>query len=251
MDRIRIVGGRNLNGTIPISGAKNAALPLMIASLLTDETLILDNVPRLADVALLQRILGNHGVDIMVSGKRPGETQYNGATLHISAANIVDTTAPYELVSRMRASFWVVAPLLARMHEAKVSLPGGCAIGTRPVDLLIMALEKLGADLAIDGGYVVAKAPGGLRGAAIDFPKVTVSGTHVALMAAALAKGTTIIANAACEPEIADVADCLNMMGARITGAGPPRIRAEGVENLHRARQPCLPVRIRAGPLAW
>ena len=147
MDRIRIVGGSKLNGTIAISGAKNAALPLMIAGLLTEETLILDNVPRLADVAQLQRILGNHGVDIMSAGKRPGDREYQGQTLHISAADIIDTTAPYELVSRMRASFWVIAPLLARMHEAKVSLPGGCAIGTRPVDLLIMALEKLGADL--------------------------------------------------------------------------------------------------------
>ena len=136
MDRIRIVGGSKLNGTIPISGAKNAALPLMIAGLLTEETLILDNVPRLADVAQLQRILGNHGVDIMSAGKRPGDHEYQGQTLHISAANIIDTTAPYELVSKMRASFWVIAPLLARMHEAKVSLPGGCAIGTRPVDLL-------------------------------------------------------------------------------------------------------------------
>src|SRR5215475_3532637 len=126
MDRIRIVGGRELNGTIPISGAKNATLPLMIASLLTDETLILDNVPRLADVAALARILGNHGVDIMVNGKRPGDTEYQGQTLKISAANIIDTTAPYELVSRMRASFWVIAPLLARMGEARVSMPGGC-----------------------------------------------------------------------------------------------------------------------------
>src|SRR5438552_6238166 len=176
MDRIRIKGGRPLNGTIPISGAKNATLPLMIASLLTDETLILDNVPRLADVGLLQRILGNHGVDVMVGGKRPGDTEYKGQTLHISAANIVDTTAPYELVSKMRASFWVVAPLVARMGEAKVSMPGGCAIGTRPVDLLIMALEKLGAELTIDGGYVIAKAPGGLQRADIHFPKVTVSG---------------------------------------------------------------------------
>jgi UDP-N-acetylglucosamine 1-carboxyvinyltransferase len=166
MDRIRIVGGSKLNGTIPISGAKNAALPLMIAGLLSEETLILDNVPRLADVAQLQRILGNHGVDIMSAGKRPGDHEYQGQTLHISAANIIDTKAPYELVSRMRASFWVIAPLLARMHEAKVSLPGGCAIGTRPVDLLIMALEKLGGELTIDGGYVVAKAPGGLKGAA-------------------------------------------------------------------------------------
>ena len=147
MDRIRIVGGSKLNGTIPISGAKNAALPLMIAGLLSEETLILDNVPRLADVVNLQRILSNHGVDIMSAGKRPGDHEYQGQTLHISAANIIDTTAPYELVSKMRASFWVIAPLLARMHEAKVSLPGGCAIGTRPVDLLIMALEKLGAEL--------------------------------------------------------------------------------------------------------
>lgn len=250
MDRIRIVGGKQLNGTIPISGAKNAALPLMIASLLTDQTLILDNVPRLADVAQLQRILGNHGVDIMAAGKRSGDHEYQGQTLHISAANIIDTTAPYELVSKMRASFWVIAPLLARMHEAKVSLPGGCAIGTRPVDLLIMALEKLGAEIAIDGGYVIAKAPGGLKGAEIDFAKVTVSGTHVALMAATLAKGTTIITNAACEPEILDVADCLNKMGARITGAGTPRITIEGVAKLNGARHTVLPDRIETGTYA-
>src|SRR5271156_4364443 len=186
MDRIRIVGGNKLNGTIPISGAKNAALPLMIAGLLTEETLILDNVPRLADVAQLQRILGNHGVDIMSAGKRTGDGQYQGQTLHIFAADIIDTTAPYELVSRMRASFWVIAPLLARMHQARVSLPGGCAIGTRPVDLLIMALERLGADIEIDAGYAVARAPRGLKGAEIVFPKVTVGGTHTALMGAAL-----------------------------------------------------------------
>jgi UDP-N-acetylglucosamine 1-carboxyvinyltransferase len=250
MDRIRIVGGSKLNGTIPISGAKNAALPLMIAGLLTEQTLILDNVPRLADVAQLQRILGNHGVDIMSAGKRPGDHEYQGQTLHISAANIIDTTAPYELVSKMRASFWVIAPLLARMHEAKVSLPGGCAIGTRPVDLLIMALEKLGAELTIDGGYVIAKAPGGLKGARIEFPKVTVSGTHVALMAATLAKGTTVISNAACEPEILDVADCLNKMGARILGAGTTRIVVEGVAKLNGARHTVLPDRIETGTYA-
>ncbi len=228
MDRIRIVGGSKLNGTIAISGAKNAALPLMIAGLLSEETLILDNVPRLADVAQLQRILGNHGVDITSVGKRPGDHEYRGQTLHISAA----------------------APLLARMHEAKVSLPGGCAIGTRPVDLLIMALEKLGAELTIDGGYVIAKAPGGLKGAAIDFPKVTVSGTHVALMAATLAKGTTVITNAACEPEILDVADCLNKMGARVSGAGTSRIVVEGVAKLHGARHTVLPDRIETGTYA-
>jgi UDP-N-acetylglucosamine 1-carboxyvinyltransferase len=250
MDRIRIVGGSKLNGTIPISGAKNAALPLMIAGLLTEDTLLLDNVPRLADVAQLQRILGNHGVDITSVGKRPGDHEYQGQTLHISAANIIDTTAPYELVSRMRASFWVIAPLVARMHEAKVSLPGGCAIGTRPVDLLIMALEKLGAEMTIDGGYVIAKAPGGLKAAAIDFPKVTVSGTHVAVMAATLAKGTTVITNAACEPEIVDVADCLNKMGARISGAGTPRIVVEGVTKLSGARHTVLPDRIETGTYA-
>src|SRR6202046_1963610 len=184
MDRIRILGGRRLNGTLPISGAKNATLPLMIASLLTDQTLTLDNVPRLADVALLERILGNHGVDVMVGGKRRGETADHGQTLHISAARIVDTTAPYELVSKMRASFWVLAPLLARMGEARVSLPGGCAIGTRPVDLLIMAMERLGAKIDIDSGYVVARAPQGLKGAEIVFSKVTVGGTHPATMGA-------------------------------------------------------------------
>jgi UDP-N-acetylglucosamine 1-carboxyvinyltransferase len=250
MDRIRIVGGNKLNGTIAISGAKNAALPLMIAALLTDETLILDNVPRLADVAQLQRILGNHGVDITSVGKRPGDRQYQGQTLHISAANIIDTTAPYELVSRMRASFWVIAPLLARMHEARVSLPGGCAIGTRPVDLLILALDKLGAEISIDGGYVVASAPGGLKGATIDFPKVTVSGTHVAVMAASLANGTTVITNAAQEPEIRDLADCLNKMGARISGAGTSRITVEGVSRLHGARHTVLPDRIETGTYA-
>src|SRR5260370_12619249 len=170
MDRIRIRGGRKLNGTIPISGAKNAALPLMIAGLLSEETLILDNVPRLADVAQLQRILGNHGVDITSVGKRPGDREYQGQTLHISAADIIDTTAPYELVSRTRASFWAIAPPLARMHEAKVSLPGGCAIGTSPVDLLIMALEKLAAHIAIDVRYLVPKPPPGLPGPALDVP---------------------------------------------------------------------------------
>jgi UDP-N-acetylglucosamine 1-carboxyvinyltransferase len=250
MDRIRINGGQKLNGTIPISGAKNATLPLMIASLLTDQTLILDNVPRLADVGLLQRILGNHGVDIMVGGKRPGETQYDGQTLHISAANIIDTTAPYELVSRMRASFWVVAPLVARMGEAKVSMPGGCAIGTRPVDLLIMALERLGAEIEIERGYVIARARNGLKGGEIKFPKVTVGGTHTALMAAALARGTTVIENAAREPEIADVAACLNKMGAKIAGAGTSRIVVEGVSKLSGARHRVLPDRIETGTYA-
>jgi UDP-N-acetylglucosamine 1-carboxyvinyltransferase len=250
MDRIRIVGGHRLNGTIPISGAKNATLPLMIASLLTDEPLILENVPRLADVVMLQRILGNHGVDVLIAGKRADTDPNSGRTIHLSAKQIVDTTAPYDMVSRMRASFWVVAPLLARMGEAKVSLPGGCAIGTRPVDFLIMALEKLGADIEIESGYVVAQAKRGLRGGRIEFPKVTVGGTHVALMAAALARGTTEIENAAREPEVSDVADCLNKMGAKISGAGTSHIVVEGVAKLHGATHSVLPDRIEAGTYA-
>jgi UDP-N-acetylglucosamine 1-carboxyvinyltransferase len=250
MDRIRIVGGQRLNGAIPISGAKNATLPLMIASLLTEDTLILDNVPHLADVGLLQRILGNHGVDVMIAGKRPGDDPNSGRTLHISARHIVDTTAPYDLVSKMRASFWVVAPLIARMGEAKVSMPGGCAIGTRPVDLLIMALEALGAEIEIEGGYVMARAKKGLRGGTVAFPKVTVGGTHTAVMAASLAHGTTVIENAAREPEIGDVADCLNKMGARISGAGTSQIVVEGVARLHGARHSVLPDRIETGTYA-
>ncbi len=250
MDRIRIVGGPRLEGVIPISGAKNAALPLMIASLLTRETLTLENLPRLADVRLLLRILGNHGVDHTIAGKRPGELATSGQTLHLHARDIVDTTAPYELVSRMRASFWVLAPLLARMGEAKVSLPGGCAIGTRPVDLLLMALEQLGAKIDIEAGYVIASAPKGLVGGVIDFPKVTVGGTHTALMAAALARGHTTIRNAAREPEIVDLADCLIKMGARIEGAGTSTIEIEGVTSLGGARHAVLPDRIEAGTYA-
>jgi UDP-N-acetylglucosamine 1-carboxyvinyltransferase len=250
MDRIRIAGGRRLDGNIPISGAKNAALPLMIASLLTDQVLVLENVPRLADVSLMQRILGNHGVDITVNGKRVGETQYDGQTLHISAGDVIDTTAPYELVSRMRASFWVIAPLVARMGQARVSMPGGCAIGTRPVDLLLMALSDLGAEIEVERGYVIARAPKGLKGGTISFPKVTVSGTHVAVMAASLAQGTSVIENAAREPEIADVADCLNKMGAKISGAGTPRIVVEGVPKLGGARHRVLPDRIETGTYA-
>ena len=250
MDRIRIIGGHRLNGTIQISGAKNATLPLMIASLLSEDTLVLDNVPQLADVVLLQRILGNHGVDVMIAGKRAGEDANNGRTLHISAKHIVDTTAPYELVSKMRASFWVIAPLVARMGEAKVSMPGGCAIGTRPVDLLIMALKKLGAEIEVEGGYVIARAPKGLCGAEINFPKVTVGGTHTAIMAATLARGLTVINNAAQEPEVVDLADCLNKMGARISGAGTSRIEIEGVSRLGDAHHRVLPDRIETGTYA-
>src|SRR2546429_1394239 len=250
MDRIRIGGGQPLRGTIPISGAKNATLPLMIASLLTEETLVLENVPRLADVSQLQRILGNHGVDVTLNGKRSGDGEYQGQTLSLSAKNIVDTTAPYELVSKMRASFWVIGPLLARMGQARVSMPGGCAIGTRPVDLLIMALARLGAEIEIDGGYVVARAKSGLKGGEVVFPKVTVGGTHTALMAASLATGETVIENAAREPEVVDVAECLIKMGAKITGHGTSRILVQGVSRLNGARHSVLPDRIETGTYA-
>ena len=251
MDRIRITGGATLNGVIPISGAKNAALPLMIASLLTRETLTLENVPRLSDVRMLARILGNHGVDVTVAGKRGGESGAHGDTLKLNAADIVDTCAPYELLSQMRAGFWVLAPLLARAGVARVSLPGGCAIGTRPVDLLLMALEQLGATVAIEAGYVVATAPtGGLRGGEIAFPKVTVGGTHTALMAAVLANGATTILNAAREPEIVDLAECLVAMGARITGAGTSTVEVLGVATLGGARHAVAPDRIEAGTFA-
>ena len=250
MDRIKITGGAMLNGVIPISGAKNAALPLMIASLLTEDILTLTNVPRLADVQLLSRILGNHGVDVTIAGKRPGELELTGQTVRLDARAIVDTTAPYELVSRMRASFWVLAPLVARMGKAKVSLPGGCAIGTRPVDLLLMAMERLGAKLEIENGYVLAEAKAGLRGAEIEFPKVTVGGTHTALMGAVLAEGVSVIHNAAQEPEIVDLADCLNKMGARITGAGSSTIEVHGVSRLHGAHHAVVPDRIETGTYA-
>lgn len=252
MDRIKITGGARLNGRIPISGAKNAALPLMIASLLTDDTLVLDNVPRLADVALLKRILGNHGADVMVSGKRSGQDGMVGETVGLSARSIVDTTAPYELVSKMRASFWVIGPLLAREGRARVSLPGGCAIGTRPVDFFLEGLKALGAQIDLDSGYVVASTPaGGLRGGRVRFPWVSVGATHVIMMAAALARGETVIENAAREPEVVDVGECLIKMGARIEGLGTDTIRIAGVPRLSGARHPVLADRIETGTYAF
>ncbi|WP_422372606.1 UDP-N-acetylglucosamine 1-carboxyvinyltransferase [Hoeflea sp.] len=250
MDRIRIVGGNPLNGVIPISGAKNAALPLMIASLLTDDTLTLENLPHLADVEQLQRILGNHGVDIGVVGRRERQGETYARTVHFTARTIVDTTAPYELVSKMRASFWVIGPLLARMGEARVSLPGGCAIGTRPVDLFIDGLEHLGAEIEIENGYINARAPKGLVGGRYVFPKVSVGATHVLMMAATLAKGQTVIENAAREPEVADLAKCLIAMGAKISGAGTSTLVIDGVTSLSGARHKVLPDRIETGTYA-
>ncbi|MFV0298963.1 MAG: UDP-N-acetylglucosamine 1-carboxyvinyltransferase [Hyphomicrobiaceae bacterium] len=252
MDRIRIVGGKPLVGTIPISGAKNAALPLMIASLLTPDRLTLKNVPNLADVNLLARILRNHGVDHSIEGKRASPSGHLGDTFHLSARDIVDTTAPYEMVSRMRASFWVLGPILGRMGQARVSLPGGCAIGTRPVDLHLSGLKALGAQIEIEGGYVVAKAPaGGLQGNRVVFPKVSVGATHNVLLAAALAKGETVIENAAREPEVGDVAHCLVKMGAAIEGIGTSTLHIEGRDQLEGAVHTVLPDRIETGTFAF
>jgi len=251
MDRIKITGGERLTGTIPISGAKNAALPLMIAALLTEDRLTLKNVPNLADVNLLARILRNHGVDLAVDGKRLGPASHLGETFHLTARDISDTTAPYELVSRMRASFWVLGPLVARMGEAKVSLPGGCAIGTRPVDLHLAALKTLGADIEIDGGYVIARAPKGLSGGHVIFPKVSVGATHQVLLAASLAKGETVIENAAREPEVGDVAQCLVKMGAVIDGIGTSTLRVQGKTRLEGAVHTVLPDRIETGTFAF
>ena len=250
MDRIKLVGGERLTGSIPISGAKNAALPLMIASLLTSDTLTLTNVPRLADVTLLANILGNHGVDLAIAGKRPGQSNIDGQTFRLTAGDIVDTVAPYEMVSKMRASFWVLGPLLAREGEARVSLPGGCAIGTRPVDLHLDGLKELGAEIELEGGYVKARAPQGLRGGRIVFPKVSVGATHNLLMAATLAKGETVIENAAREPEVGDVAECLVAMGAKIDGIGTPTLTIQGVDALSGAEHAVLPDRIETGTYA-
>ncbi len=250
MDRILIRGGRRLAGRIPISGAKNAALPLMIAALLTDEPLTLSNVPRLADVTLLQRILRELGAHTTLLGRKAGEDPFAGDVLRIHAEEITNLTAPYELVSKMRASFWVIGPLLARCGKARVSLPGGCAIGTRPVNFYLDALSRMGADIDIEQGYVVAAARNGLHGARIIFPKVSVGATHVAMMAATLARGETVIENAAREPEVEDLARCLAAMGARIEGAGTSTIHIEGTDRLHGAEHHVLPDRIETGTYA-
>ncbi len=250
MDRIKIVGGERLIGTIPISGAKNAALPLMIASLLTSDRLTLKNIPNLADVNLLARILRNHGVDLAVDGKRAGRAVHLGETFHLSARDIVDTVAPYEMVNRMRASFWVLGPLIARCGQAKVSLPGGCAIGTRPVDMHLMGLKALGAEIDIESGYVLAKAAGGLRGARVTFPKVSVGATHNVLLASALARGETVIENAAREPEVGDVAECLVKMGVKIEGIGTSTLHIQGADRLEGAVHTVLPDRIETGTFA-
>ncbi|MCB1532166.1 MAG: UDP-N-acetylglucosamine 1-carboxyvinyltransferase [Alphaproteobacteria bacterium] len=239
MDRIRIIGGNQLNGEIPISGAKNAALKLMSAALLTDGTLNFTNSPNeLRDISSQTELLEHLGCVVTREENR----------MSVSAANIHTRTAPYELVRKMRTSILVLGPLLARFGEAKVSLPGGCAIGTRPVDMHLNALEELGADIKLEQGYIDAKAPaGGLQGGKILFPKVSVGATENAMMAATLANGTTVLANAAKEPEIVDLGECLIKMGAKISGLGTEKITIEGVKSLNGAEHEILPDRIETG----
>ncbi len=248
MERIRIHGGNPLNGVIPIGGAKNAALPLMVAALLTDETLTLGNLPHVVDIATLANLLRQHGVTLTLDGH--AENGHIGRTLSLCAKTITSTTAPYDLVRKMRASVLVLGPLLARAGEARVSLPGGCAIGNRPVDLHLTALEQLGAEIMLEDGYIVATAPRGLRGAEIQFPTVSVGATENLLMAASLAAGDTVLANAAREPEVGDLANCLIAMGARIDGVGSDTLRITGVPRLTGAVYEVIGDRIEAGTYA-
>jgi UDP-N-acetylglucosamine 1-carboxyvinyltransferase len=248
MDKIIIRGGRPLNGRIPISGAKNAALTLMPCALLTDEPLTLRNLPRLADVDSFGHLLNELGVSTSIEGSRKGEIC---RVMTFRAANIASTVAPYDIVRKMRASILVLGPLLARTGEATVSLPGGCAIGTRPIDLHLKALQALGAEIEVAAGYVKAIAPkGGLTGGTIAFPSVSVGATENALMAAVLARGTTVIENAAREPEITDLAQCLIAMGAEIEGLKSDTLTIHGRDRLHGATYAVMPDRIEAGSYA-
>ncbi|NIZ62337.1 UDP-N-acetylglucosamine 1-carboxyvinyltransferase [Sedimentitalea sp. CY04] len=239
MDSILVTGGGELSGQIPIAGAKNACLTLMPATLLSDEPLTLTNAPRLSDIKTMTELLQSLGAEVT--------SLQDGKVLAMSSHNISNHTADYDIVRKMRASILVLGPMLARDGHAVVSLPGGCAIGARPVDLHLKALEALGAELELKDGYVHAKAPGGLKGGTVDFPLVSVGATENVLMAATLAKGTTVINNAAREPEIVDLADCLRRMGAQIDGDGTPTITVQGVDRLHGATHPVVTDRIELG----
>ncbi|PPR71123.1 MAG: UDP-N-acetylglucosamine 1-carboxyvinyltransferase [Alphaproteobacteria bacterium MarineAlpha3_Bin2] len=249
MDRILIRGGTPLRGTIPIGGAKNAALPLMAASLLTDETLTLSNLPHLADISTMSKLIRKLGVKVSMDGDADGGGHV-GRVFGLTAKDTSNTTAPYDLVRKMRASVLVLGPMLARAGRARVSLPGGCAIGTRPVDLHLQALEQLGAEIELNEGYIEARAEKGLVGGHVVFPMVTVGGTENLLMAASLAKGETVLSNAAREPEVADLAKCLVAMGATIDGIGSDTLTIQGVERLHGATHAVVPDRIETGTYA-
>jgi UDP-N-acetylglucosamine 1-carboxyvinyltransferase len=244
MDRIAITGGARLQGEIPISGAKNSAIKLMAASLLTEDALRLTNMPRLADTRFLGKLLQRLGTEVV---EADGE---DGPETLLRTQEIVSAIAPYDLVRQMRASFNVLGPLVARTGQAKVSLPGGCSIGARPVDLHLKALEALGARIDLHEGYVYASAPRGLKGGAIDFPFASVGATEHAMLAAVLADGKTVITQAACEPEMIDLADCLNKMGAKVSGAGTSTIHIRGVSRLHGATHAVMPDRIETGTYA-
>lgn len=237
MKKLEIQGGRRLQGSIRISGAKNAALPALAATLLTSETVVLDRIPSVADLKTMEALLRSLGASIEVDGERRT----------ITTPTIDSPEAPYELVKTMRASSLVLGPLVARTGRARVSVPGGCAIGARPINMHLAGLEKLGATVHQDAGYIEAVAPDGLVGATVVFPRVTVTGTEDLMMAGALAKGTTILENAAREPEVVDLAALLNAMGAHVEGAGESTIRIEGVEQLHGAEHRIIPDRIEAG----
>ncbi len=249
MDKILIHGGKPLSGTIVIGGSKNASLPVMCASLLTDEPLVLGNVPHLADITTMANLLSQHGVQVSLEG-HDDKDGHIGRVLSLHAQDITNTTAPYDLVRKMRASVLVLGPLLARVGEAEVSLPGGCAIGTRPVDLHLHGLAQLGAQVSVDSGYIHASAPKGLTGAHILFPKVSVGATENLLLAAVLAQGETILENVAREPEITDLVTCLIAMGADIEGVGTTTLTVRGVERLHGARHAIMPDRIETGTYA-
>jgi UDP-N-acetylglucosamine 1-carboxyvinyltransferase len=242
MDRIRIRGGRPLSGEIGIGGAKNAALPLMAASMLTDERLVLSNVPRLADIQTMSFLLAQHGLAVQRVGNEERSLSLGGV--------ITNAEAPYDIVRKMRASALVLGPLLARTGEARVSMPGGCSIGARPIDLHLKGLEQMGATFRLDGGYIDGHVKGRLRGAKIVFPFVSVGATENLLMAASLADGRTILANAAGEPEIGDLARCLNAMGARIEGIDTDQLTIDGVACLHGASHDIIPDRIETGTYA-
>jgi UDP-N-acetylglucosamine 1-carboxyvinyltransferase len=253
MKKLIINGGNKLQGTINIAGAKNATLPLMAMTILTDEPIYLSNIPHVSDIANMSTLLTKMGIDITLDGSNSvvsDSSGYQGRVLKIQAKNITDPVASYEIVCKMRASIFILGPLLARIGKAKVSLPGGCAIGNRPVDLHLKAMERLGAKIDIVGGYIEASAENGLTGAEIHFEKISVGATENAMMAATLAIGETIITNAACEPEIIDLALCLNKMGAKISGAGTPQIKIIGVDKLTGASHRVIPDRIEAGTYA-
>lgn len=238
MDKLIITGGTSLSGTINASGAKNAVLPILAATLLTGETISLSNIPHLNDVTTIMELLGRMGVELTVDGK---------LNIEVNSSRVNNFVAPYELVKTMRASILVLGPLLARYGKAEVSLPGGCAIGSRPVDVHLEGMRALGADIELHNGFIKASVKGRLKGTKINLGKITVTGTENILMAATLAKGTTVIHNAACEPEVEDLANFLILLGARISGAGTETIVIEGVDSLGSGAYRILPDRIETG----